>query len=343
MHSTTPLQQQHQNPHEDEDDVDMEESTFVGIEALEEMGVNAGDVQKLRDGGFYTIESVLHATRRKLMKIKGFSDAKVTKVKTEAAKLAPSQFTTATEVAQARGNMAFISTGSSSLDELLGGGIEPGNITELDGEFRTGKTQIRPTWCDTAQVPRGEGGAGGRALLIDTEGGFRPARITQIAERFGLDPRAVLDNISVARAHNSEHQMELLTAASAMMAESLYAILIVDSATALFRTDYTGRGELADRQQKLAQFLRQLAIIAQVYNVAVVITNQVTANPGGSMFVRDNTTAIGGNIMAHSSTTRLKLRKGRGENRVMKVIDSPTLPESDAEFALSDGGVVDAV
>jgi len=153
----------------------------------------------------------------------------------------------------------------------------------------------------------------------------------------------VLDNISVARAHNSEHQMELLTAASAMMAESLYAILIVDSATALFRTDFSGRGELADRQQKLAQFLRQLAIIALVYNVAVVITNQVTANPGGSMFVRDNTTAIGGNIMAHSSTTRLKLRKGRGENRVMKVIDSPTLPENDAEFALSDGGIVDAV
>ena len=175
MHSTTPLQQQHQNPHEDEDDVDMEESTFVGIEALEEMGVNAGDVQKLRDGGFYTIESVLHATRRKLMKIKGFSDAKVTKVKTEAAKLAPSQFTTATEVAQARGNMAFISTGSSSLDELLGGGIEPGNITELYGEFRTGKTQICHTLCVTAQLPRGEGGAGGRALLIDTEGGFRPA------------------------------------------------------------------------------------------------------------------------------------------------------------------------
>ena len=189
--------------------------------------------------------------------------------------------------------------------------------------------------------PMSQGGGEGRALYIDTEGSFRPEKLKAIAERFGMDPQDVLDNVAFARAHNSEHQMELLTAAAAMMSDSRYVLMIVDSATALFRTDFTGRGELAERQQKLAQFLRALTNLATTYGIAVVITNQVTADPGGSMFIKDNSKPIGGNIIAHASTTRLKLRKGRGENRVMKVIDSPMIPESDAEFALSDGGIID--
>ena len=189
--------------------------------------------------------------------------------------------------------------------------------------------------------PMSQGGGEGRALYIDTEGSFRPEKLKAIAERFGMDAQDVLDNVAFARAHNSEHQMELLTAAAAMMSDSRYVLMIVDSATALFRTDFTGRGELAERQQKLAQFLRALTNLATTYGIAVVITNQVTADPGGSMFIKDNSKPIGGNIIAHASTTRLKLRKGRGENRVMKVIDSPMIPESDAEFALSDGGIID--
>jgi len=187
-----------------------------------------------------------------------------------------------------------------------------------------------------------QGGGEGRALYIDTEGSFRPEKLKGIAERFGMDPQDVLDNVAFARAMNSEHQMELLSAAAAMMSESRYVLMIVDSATALFRTDFTGRGELAERQQKLAQFLRALTNLAQTYGIAIVITNQVSADPGGSaMFSADSNKPIGGNIIAHASTTRLKLRKGRGENRVMKVIDSPMIAEADAEFALSDGGVRD--
>ena len=95
-----------------------------------------------------------------------------------------------------------------------------------------------------------QGGGEGRALYIDTEGCFRPEKLKAIAERFGMNAQDVLDNVAFARAMNSDHQMELLAAASAMMAETRYALMIVDSATALFRTDYTGRGELAERQQK---------------------------------------------------------------------------------------------
>mmetsp|Transcript_5299 Transcript_5299/g.8998 ORF Transcript_5299/g.8998 Transcript_5299/m.8998 type:complete len:130 (-) Transcript_5299:132-521(-) len=127
-----------------------------------------------------------------------------------------------------------------------------------------------------------------------------------------------------------------------MMAESRYALIVVDSATALFRTDYQGRGELAERQQNLAQFMRQLQRLANEYGVAVVITNQVVASPDSGVFAGEAMRPIGGNIIAHASQTRLKLRKGRGETRICKVIDSPTLPEADATFAITGAGIADA-
>jgi DNA repair protein RAD51 len=187
-----------------------------------------------------------------------------------------------------------------------------------------------------------QGGAEGKALYIDTEGTFRPSRLVQIAERFGLNPDDVLDNVAFARAYNSDHQMTLLEQACAMLSESRYALVVVDSATALYRTDYTGRGELAERQMKLAQFLRRLQRIADEFGVAVVLTNQVVATvDGGALSFGPQFKPIGGHIVAHASTVRLQLRKGRAENRIVKVYDSPTLPEAEASFAISEQGVVD--
>jgi len=127
------------------------------------------------------------------------------------------------------------------------------------------------------------------------------------------------------------------------MAEDTYALLIVDSATALFRVDFSGRGELAERQQRLGRFLNRLMKIAEEFNVACVITNQVCADPaGGAMFVVDPKKPIGGHVMAHASTTRLFLRKGKGDQRICKIYDSPCLPESEATFQISTGGIIDA-
>ena len=179
-------------------------------------------------------------------------------------------------------------------------------------------------------------------MYIDTEGTFRPERLTQISKRFGLNPDDVLDNVTYARAYNSEHQQQLLIQAAALLAESRYALIIVDSATALFRTDYTGRGELSTRQQNLAQFLRSLQKLADEFGVAVVITNQVVANPDGGVFVKDPLKPIGGNIIAHASQTRLRLKKGRGTTRICKVVDSPCLGELEASFGISEEGIVEA-
>jgi meiotic recombination protein DMC1 len=225
--------------------------------------------------------------------------------------------------------------------------------------------------CVAAQLPVAQGGAGGKAAYIDTEGSFhtlmgfphyflasfvdhfssnsqgcfRPERLKQIAERFGLEGAQVCENVIYARAYNSEHQMELLTLLAARFAEEkgAYRLLVVDSIMALFRSDYCGRGELSERQQKLNAMLSRLLKLAEEFNLAVWITNQMSADPGAGMtFVADPKKPIGGHVLAHASTTRLSLRKGRGEQRVCKIYDSPDVPEAEAMYAIATGGIVDA-
>lgn len=312
------------------------------VKVLEQHGISSMDCKKLQESGFYTVESVVYAPRKKLIDIKGISEQKADKIQLEAMKLVPTGFTTATEMHLKRSQIIQVTTGSKELDKLLNGGIETGSITELFGEFRTGKSQLCHTLAVTCQLPIDNGGAEGKCLYIDTEGTFRPERLLAVAERYGLQGSDVLDNVAYARAYNSDHQMTLLTQAAAMMSESRYAIVIVDSATACYRTDYSGRGELSARQMALAQFLRALLKLADEFGVAVVLTNQVVAQvDGAAMFNADPKKPIGGNIMAHASTTRLYLRKGRGEQRICKIYDSPCLPEGEAVFAINADGIGD--
>mmetsp|Transcript_18887 Transcript_18887/g.37922 ORF Transcript_18887/g.37922 Transcript_18887/m.37922 type:complete len:206 (+) Transcript_18887:135-752(+) len=180
---------------------------FQNIETLEEHGINANDLQKLKDAGYHTIESIAHATIRKLSEVKGISEAKVNKLKDIVRAMVPSEFKTAADALEDRKAMVTLSTGSVELDKLLEGGIETGSITEVFGEFRTGKTQLCHTLCVTCQLAVTDGGAEGKAMYIDTEGTFRPERLQAIAERFNMDPIATLENVAYARAHNSEHQM----------------------------------------------------------------------------------------------------------------------------------------
>jgi DNA repair protein RAD51 len=154
------------------------------------------------------------------MIIKGISEAKADRMIMEASKLVPMGFTTATEFHIRRSELIAITTGSSQLDALLGGGFETGSITELFGEFRTGKSQICHTLAVTCQLPIDMGGGEGKCLYIDTEGTFRPVRLLSVAERYGLNGEEVLDNIAYARAHNADHQLQLLTQAASMMSES---------------------------------------------------------------------------------------------------------------------------
>jgi len=201
-------------------------------------------------------------------------------------------------------------------------------------------TQLGLTLAVNAQLPADKGGANGKAVFIDTEGTFRPARIKQIAEGIGANPEKVLKNIFVARAFNSDHQILLLEKITEMIkAGEPIKLLIVDSLTAHFRAEFAGRGQLADRQQKLNRYMHDIMKLAETYNLAVYVTNQVMANPA-QMF-GDPTTAIGGNIVGHASTYRLYLRRGKQGSRVAKLIDSPNLPDNECVFWVTNNGVVD--
>ncbi|CAD6582350.1 MAG: recombinase rad51 [Cyphobasidiales sp. Tagirdzhanova-0007] len=318
--------------------------TALGIAKLTEYGLSAGDCQKLADAGFHTIEAIAFTPRKQLITVKGISEGKADKILAAANKLVPMGFTTATEFHARRSDMITITTGSKNLDTVLGGGMETGSITEMFGEFRTGKSQICHQLAVTCQLPIDMGGGEGKCLYIDTEGTFRPVRLLAIAERYGLNGEEVLDNVAYARAYNADHQLQLLIQASAMMAESRFSLLIVDSCTALYRTDFSGRGELSARQVHLAKFLRMLMRLADEFGIAVVVTNQVVAsveNAGPMAGGGETKKPIGGNIMAHASTTRVSLKKGRQNCRIAKIMDSPCLPEAQGTFAINANGIDD--
>jgi len=310
---------------------------------LKSHGLSEKDCQKLADAGYATIEGIAFTPKKMLIGVKGISEAKADKILAVAAEMVPMGFTTATEYHARRQELAQITTGSNALDNVLGGGIETGSITEIYGEFRTGKSQICHQLAVTCQLPADMKGGEGKAMFIDTEGTFRPARILAVAERYGLNGEEVLDNIAYARAYNADHQANLLINAAAMMAESRFSLIVVDSVTGLYRTDFSGRGELSARQMHLAKFLRQLMRLADEFGVAVVVTNQVVASvdnmPGAAP---DAKKPIGGNIMAHASTTRVALRKGRGPERIAKIVDSPCLPELEGKFQINQSGICDA-
>ncbi|XP_051771547.1 meiotic recombination protein DMC1/LIM15 homolog isoform X2 [Ctenopharyngodon idella] len=262
-----------------------EESFFQDIELLQKHGINMADIKKLKSVGICTVKGIQMTTRRALCNVKGLSEAKVDKIKEAAGKLLTCGFQTASEYIIKRKQVFHITTGSLEFDKLLGGGVESMAITEAFGEFRTGKTQLAHTLCVTAQLPGEYGYSGGKVIFIDSENTFRPERLKDIADRFNVDHEAVLDNVLYARAYTSEHQMELLDFVAAKCHEEggVFKLLIIDSIMALFRVDFSGRGELAERQQKLAQMLSRLQKISEEYNVAVFVTNQMTADPGAGM------------------------------------------------------------
>jgi DNA repair protein RadA len=249
-------------------------------------------------------------------------------------------FTPADKVWEQRQNIGKIKTGSKSLDELLGGGVETQAITEVYGAFGSGKSQIGFQLCLNVQLPADKGGLNGNCLFIDTEATFRPERIIQMAKAMGLDPDKSLKNIFVARAYDSDHEMFLVDKASDTIKEKNIKIVIIDSLTSHFRSDYVGRGELAPRQQKLNKLLHNLQRLADSHNLAVFVTNQVLANP--AILFGDPTMPIGGHVLAHQSTYRVYLRKSSGEKRIAKMMDSPNLPPGECVFKIMPDGIRDA-
>jgi len=311
----------------------------VNLESI--AGIGSEIASELREAGYPTIESLAVTPPREIMEKTGIGFNTVIKIQEVARKMVSSDFKTAQEVYERRKTMQKCTTLSKNLDAVLGGGVETQAMTELIGEYGTGKTQICLVLSVTAQLPNEKGGLDGNVAFIDTEGTFMPERVYQIAEAAGLEPAVVANNIFVARAYNSSHQRLLVDRLFSLVPENKIKLVVVDSMISHFRGEYFGRENLAERQQTLNQHLHKLVRLAEAYNISVVVTNQVQAIPSNSFYGDPNKPA-GGNIMAHACTHRLILRKGKKGTRLATVIDSPSLPEEKARFKVTDKGIEDA-
>ena len=301
-------------------------------------GVGAATAEKLAEAGYDNLMSIAVASVGQIVEASGVGEAVARKIIKAARDKLDMGFESATVLLEKRNSILKISTGHKEFDAMLGGGFESGSISECFGEFGSSKTQIGQVLAVQVQVPKERGGPGGKAVYIDSEGAFRPERIMQLAKGAGLDPEEALKNIKVARAFNSDHQMLLAEKTEDLLKKDPdIKLIVVDSLTSHFRADFVGRGQLADRQQKLNKHMHTLMRIANQYNVCVYVTNQVMAKP--DMFFGDPTAAIGGNIVGHNSQTRIYLRKGKKGSRVAKLIDSPFLADSEVAFLVTEDGL----
>jgi DNA repair protein RadA len=319
------------------------EESELELESLE--GVGAVTRQKLEEAGIYSLKELAVSSPVEVAETLGWEVGRAAELINSARKklaelgLLEADFVKASEVYKRRLSIERISTGSKALDELLGGGIETQAVTEFYGEYGTGKTQICHTLAVTVQLPKEEGGLQAGALYVDTENTFRPERVASIAEARGLDAQKVLDRIIVARAYNSAHQEFIVKQAGKVLTEQNIRLLVVDSAVSHYRAEFVGRATLAERQQLLNRFMHLLLRTAEVYNVAVVVTNQVQAAP--DVFFGDPTRPTGGHVLGHTSTYRIYLRKGAKGSRIARMVDSPYHPEREAAFILSERGIED--
>jgi DNA repair protein RadA len=307
-------------------------------------GVGPATKQKLNDAGIYTVLDLATAGPSDIAEAIDVDISKAVELNNKARKrlvelnrLEP-DFINAAELLRKRKSIERITTGSKNLDDLLGGGIETWAMTELYGEFGAGKSQLCHTLCVTVQLPKDQGGLDAGSVYVDTEGTFRPERIAEVAEARGLPPEQVLNRITVARAYNSAHQELIVRELGRILSAGNVKLVVLDSAVAHYRAEFVGRSTLAERQQRLNRFMHQLLRIAEVYNIAVVVTNQVQAAP--DTFFGDPSRPTGGHVVAHTSTYRIYLRKS-GKNRIARIVDSPYHAEREAVFILNERGVDD--
>ncbi len=302
-------------------------------------GIGPATAHKLIEAGFTSIEAIAVATPHEISQVTGIPLPTAQKIIQAARDALDIRFKTALDLKRERLNVKKITTGSKNLDQLLGGGVETRTITEFYGEFGSGKTQICHQLAVNVQLAEDKGGLAAKAVYIDTEGTFRWERIEQMARGVGLDPDEVMENIYWIRAINSHHQMAIVDQLFDMLKRENIKLVVVDSVTGHFRAEYPGRENLAMRQQLLNKHLHQLARLSEIYNVAVVITNQVMARP--DMFYGDPTQAVGGHVLYHAPGVRVQLKKSRGNKRIARIVDAPHLPEGETVFVITEWGIRD--
>lgn len=296
-------------------------------------GVGPSTEQKLVDAGLSTLMSIAVSSPTEVSEISGVSEVNARKLIKEARDSLKLGFQKAKEFARRRDDIKRVPIGNDVFDNALGGGFESGCIVEVYGQYGSGKTQLAHLLAVNSLAQNLDN----KVIYIDTENTFRETRIKDFSEAKGLDFDDVMDRIYITRAMNSDHQILLVEEVEKIVQQdNSYRVLIVDSLTSHFRSEYIGRGTLANRQQQLNKHMHKLLKIADLYNMIVFVTNQVHSNPG--VFYGDPTTAVGGNIVGHNSTVRIYFRPGKGGSTYFKIVDSPDLPQTDGNFLITKTG-----
>lgn len=304
-------------------------------------GIGAGTVDKLADAGIVDMNGIAVLTPKQLNEKTGISEAVGRKAIQAAYGLTNMDFKPGLEYEETQKDNFTITTGSKNIDNLLGGGgIKSRVITETYAPFGGGKSQIGMMLAVTTQLAKDKGGVEAKAVYIDSEGSYSQKRIRQFAEGYGLDPEKTVDNIFVARAINSNHQMLLLDKVDEMINSGKnIKLLVIDSLMVHFRSEFLGRGQLSERQIKLTHYISNITKLAEKHNIAIYVTNQVMIDP--AQIFGDPTKPIGGSFLGHSSKYRMYLRRGKKDTRVCKLVDSPDLPDDETIFMIEENGFSD--
>ena len=330
-------------------------------------GVGPATADKLVENGFESYQSIAVASPGEMSNTADIGESSASDIINAARDAADvGGFETGASVLERRQEIGKLSWQIDEVDDLLGSGIETQSITEVYGEFGSGKSQVTHQMAVNVQLLPENGGLDGGCIFVDTEDTFRPEWIDDMVR--GLDDEilademerreiegtpsdeealeelveAFLDQIHVAKAFNSNHQILLAEKAKELAGEHEESewpirIVCVDSLTAHFRAEYVGRGELAERQQKLNKHLHDMMRIGDLFNTAILVTNQVASNPDS--YFGDPTQAIGGNILGHASTFRIYLRKSKGDKRIVRLVDAPNLADGEAVMRVQGEGL----
>jgi len=297
--------------------------------------LNSRQIRNLENAGITTVEMLLTLTKRELKEISGIGDETVEKIWGIITK--QKQFYSAEEIYQKRKQVKRLTTGSKKLDMLLGGGIETQSITELAGQYGSGKTQLAHQLAVNVQLPEEKGGLNGEALYFDCEDTFRPERIVQMGKALGIENP--LNKITLAPVYTTDHQFFLLNHSDKIIKERNIKIIIVDGLMTHFRSEYIGREVLAERQQLLNRYLEKLKRLARAFNLVAFVTNQAVTTPDA--FIQE-AIPIGGNILGHASTTRLWIKKvGKTQKRIIRLLESPYLAEGEVVIQITENGIED--
>ncbi len=309
-------------------------------EVVEDLpGIGPATAEKLKELGFHTVESLATATVRELVPA-GIGEKQAAKIIGEARNSISLSFIRADELMKMKLNVLRLTTASKALDELVGGGFESQTITEVYGEYGVGKSVLCHQLAINVQLPINRGGLDGGALYLDTEQTFRPEWIVRMAKQAGLEPAETAQRIIYSEAYNSDHQMLLLEKADQVIKENSIRLIIIDSLTSHFRSEYLGREMLAERQQRLNNHMHRLIRLARSFNAVAVVTNQVMSKP--DQFFANSVDPVGGHIVAHTSHTRIFLRRAAsGPIRIARLVSSPYLPEGERIFKVTENGIQD--